>query len=88
MWLIFFFNLFLSPPLPGAYPCLCCPCACSSLALLFWFLAGGQPQSTHMNWMKFTGAWGWWVAFLAFYDGAAALMKEVYGKVRGRATPD
>ncbi|GAB4816806.1 hypothetical protein N2152v2_003852 [Parachlorella kessleri] len=51
-----------------------------SLALLFWFLAGGQPQASHMNWMKFAGAWGWWVAFLAFYDGIAALMKEVYGK--------
>lgn len=51
-----------------------------TLALLFWFLAGGQPQATHMNWMKFAGAWGWLVAFIAFYDGTAALMREVYGK--------
>lgn len=51
-----------------------------SLALLFFFLAGGQPQSEHMNWMKFAGIWGFWTAFLAFYDGIAALMKEVYGK--------
>ena len=26
--------------------------------------------------MKFAGAWGFWTAFLAFYDGIAALMQE------------
>ncbi|GAB4816913.1 hypothetical protein N2152v2_003959 [Parachlorella kessleri] len=50
-----------------------------TLSLLFWFLAGGQPQEEHRNWMKFAGAWGWLVAAIAFYDGAAALLKEVYG---------
>jgi hypothetical protein len=78
----------LSPPLWLSIGVLCTvaeplPLAgCRSLGLLFFFLAGGQPQDEHRNWMKFAGAWGWFVAFLAFYDGIAALMKEVYGKVR------
>jgi succinate-acetate transporter protein len=57
------------------------PLLCRSLALLFFFLVGGQPQDTHRDWMKFAGAWGWWTAAIAFYDGIAALTKEVYGKV-------
>ena len=72
----------LRPPAAAADCSLALPTlACSSLGLLFFFLAGGQPQSTHKNWMKFAGAWGWWTAFLAFYDGIAALLKEVYGRV-------
>ena len=31
--------------------------------------------------MKFAGIWGFWTAFVAFYDGLATLFKEVYGKV-------
>ncbi len=29
---------------------------------------------------KFAGGWGFMVAAVAFYDGTAALMKDVYGK--------
>jgi hypothetical protein len=55
-----------------------------SLALLFWFLAGGQTadpnDSARVTLTKFAGGWGFFVAFLALYDGTAALMKDVYGK--------
>lgn len=52
-----------------------------SLALLFFFLAAGvgTSEAAH-NVTKFAGAWGFLVAAIAFYDGTAALMKDVYGK--------
>ncbi|KAL4435422.1 hypothetical protein ABPG77_006184 [Micractinium sp. CCAP 211/92] len=52
-----------------------------SLALLFWFLAGGVGTSSErVTLTKFAGGWGFMVAAVAFYDGTAALMKDVYGK--------
>ena len=52
-----------------------------SLALLFWFLAGGVGSGDERTTLtKFAGGWGFMVAAMAFYDGTAALMKDVYGK--------
>ena len=52
-----------------------------SLAILFWLLAGGVGTSSErVTLTKFAGGWGFMVAAVAFYDGTAALMKDVYGK--------
>jgi succinate-acetate transporter protein len=52
-----------------------------SLALLFWFLAGGVGTSNERHTLtKFAGGWGFMVAAVAFYDGTASLMKDVYGR--------
>ena len=48
-----------------------------SLSMLFFFLAKAQFSS---SFGKFAGGWGFMVAFVAFYDGLAALMKDVYGR--------
>ncbi|KAL4444068.1 hypothetical protein ABPG75_011805 [Micractinium tetrahymenae] len=49
-----------------------------SLAILFWLLAAGVGNNPTIT--KFAGGWGFMVAATAFYDGTAALMKDVYGK--------
>ncbi|KAL6775917.1 GFY1 [Auxenochlorella protothecoides x Auxenochlorella symbiontica] len=49
-----------------------------SLALLFFFLAGGQ---TNHNLMKFAGVWGFIVSAIAWYLAVATLMEELYGRV-------
>ena len=60
-----------------------------SLAILFWLLAGGVTgsctsdagcSSARVTLTKVAGGWGFMVAAVAFYDGTAALMKDVYGK--------
>ncbi|PRW33699.1 GPR1 FUN34 yaaH family [Chlorella sorokiniana] len=54
-----------------------------SLAILFWLLAGGvgyPDQTDRVTLTKVAGGWGFMVAAVAFYDGTAALMKDVYGK--------
>ena len=52
-----------------------------SLAILFWLLAGGVGTSdARVTLTKVAGGWGFMVAAVAFYDGTAALMKDVYGK--------
>ncbi len=52
-----------------------------SLAILFWLLAGGVGTSSErVTLTKVAGGWGFMVAAVAFYDGTAALMKDVYGK--------
>jgi hypothetical protein len=52
-----------------------------SLAILFWFLAGGTGTSESRTTLtKVAGGWGFMVAATAFYDGTASLMKDVYGK--------
>jgi succinate-acetate transporter protein len=51
-----------------------------SLAMLFWFLAGGVGEGeARATLTKFAGGWGFMVAATALYDGTAALMKDVYG---------
>ena len=37
-------------------------------------------SSERVTLTKFAGGWGFMVAAVAFYDGTAALMKDVYGK--------
>ena len=49
------------------------PLSCLSLSLTFSPL-------TLQTLTKFAGGWGFMVAAVAFYDGTAALMKDVYGK--------
>ena len=39
-----------------------------------------SPPPTLQTLTKFAGGWGFMVAAVAFYDGTAALMKDVYGK--------
>ncbi|PSC70112.1 GPR1 FUN34 yaaH protein [Micractinium conductrix] len=52
-----------------------------SLAVLFWLLAGGVgPAEERVTLTKVAGGWGFMVAAVAFYDGTAALMKDVYGR--------
>jgi succinate-acetate transporter protein len=54
-----------------------------SLALLFWFLAGGvggENGDARSTLTKFAGGWGFMVTATSFYAGTAALMKDVYGK--------
>ncbi|EFN56785.1 hypothetical protein CHLNCDRAFT_144274 [Chlorella variabilis] len=52
-----------------------------SLAILFWLLVGGVgPSDERVTLTKVAGGWGFMVAAVAFYDGTAALMKDVYGK--------
>ncbi len=43
--------------------------------------AGGVGDSEkRVNLTKFAGGWGFMVAAVAFYDGTASLMKDVYGR--------
>lgn len=53
-----------------------------SLALLFWFLAGGQNPNSQasVNLKKFAGGWGMLVATIAFYCAAAQLFEDSYGR--------
>ena len=52
-----------------------------SLAILFWLLAAGVGTSSNdVTVTKVAGGWGFMVAAVAFYDGTAALMKDVYGR--------
>ena len=52
-----------------------------SLSVLFWMLAGGVGAGEGRSTLtKVAGGWGFMVAAVAFYDGTAALMKDVYGK--------
>ena len=52
-----------------------------SLSILFWLLAAGVGSSNAaVTLTKFAGGWGFLVAFVAFYDGTASLMKDVYGR--------
>ena len=53
-----------------------------SLALLFWFLAGGQNPNSQaaVNLKKFAGGWGMLVAAIAFYCAAAQLFEDSYGR--------
>ena len=48
-----------------------------TLAMLFFFLAGGQ---TNANFMKFAGAWGILVVALAWYLATAMLLTDLYGR--------
>lgn len=48
-----------------------------SLALLFFFLAGGQ---TNTSLMKFAGVWGLLVSAIAWYLAVSNLMEELYGR--------
>ena len=38
------------------------------------------PSDERVTLTKVAGGWGFMVAAVAFYDGTAALMKDVYGK--------
>lgn len=49
-----------------------------TLALLFFFLAGGQ---TNSSLMKFAGVWGFVVSAIAWYLAVATLMEDLYGRV-------
>jgi hypothetical protein len=52
-----------------------------SVSILFWLLAAGVGTSAaNVTLTKFAGGWGFMVSAVAFYDGAAALMKDVYGR--------
>lgn len=48
-----------------------------SLALLFFFLAGGQENATCM---KFAGVWGLIVSANAWYLGVSNLLEDLYGR--------
>ena len=51
------------------------------MSILFWLLAAGVGTSAaNVTLTKFAGGWGFTVSAVAFYDGAAALMKDVYGR--------
>ena len=51
------------------------------MSILFWLLAAGVGTSAaNVTLTKFAGGWGFMISAVAFYDGAAALMKDVYGR--------
>jgi succinate-acetate transporter protein len=81
-------GLCSAPALHVAALCLCtfawpkattatCP-SCIMAAILT--LPACPPIPPMQTLTKFAGGWGFMVAAVAFYDGTAALMKDVYGK--------